>query len=228
VKAVRIAAARALAAVTSASLTSQQQAALDRAGDELIAAEEANAERPEAQLSIGSFQAQRGHYVEAEAAYHEALRLDPKSTPVMVNLADLYREMNRDSDAKQMLHQAIATDPGYAPAYHALGLLLVRAHDMPNALSALQKAVALAPQDARYAYVYAIALNSAEQTGNALTVLKWANGQHPADADILTALATISRDTGDREAALAYAEKLVAVAPNDQQAKALLESLGNP
>jgi tetratricopeptide (TPR) repeat protein len=226
VKAVRIAAARALAGVPAANLTPEQQAALDRAAAELLAAEDANAERPEAQLSIGSFQAQRGNYAEAEVAYRAGLRLDPKSTPVMVNLADLYWQMNRETEAEQLLRQAIATDPGYAPAYHALGLLLARAHDIANALPALQKAAMLAPLNARYAYVYAVALNSVGQAGNALEILKWANGQHPADVDILTTLVTVLRDTGDRAAAVAYAQKLVGVAPNDDQAKALLESLG--
>ena len=108
-----------------------------------------------------------------------------------------------------------------------MGLLYAREHNIANALPALQKASVLAPEDARYAYVYAIALNSEGQTQNALDVLKQANGQHPADVDILTALATMSRDKGDQQAAVGYAEQLVSVAPNDRQARVLLESLRN-
>ena len=77
VLAVRIAAARALAAVPPASLSPEQRAAFDAAGAELIAAEKASAERPEAWLSIGAFEAERGRPAEAEAAYRQALRLDP-------------------------------------------------------------------------------------------------------------------------------------------------------
>jgi Putative Zn-dependent protease, contains TPR repeats len=157
---VRIAAARALAAVPPASLSPEQGPPSTR-GAELIAAEKANAERPEAWLSIGAFEAERGRPGEAEAAYRQALRLDPASAPVMVNLADLYRATGRDSQAEPLLRQGIVTAPDYAPAEHALGLLLARRHDMPGALAALKKAVELAPEDARYAYVYAIALNSA-------------------------------------------------------------------
>jgi tetratricopeptide (TPR) repeat protein len=146
----------------------------------------------------------------------------------MVNLADLYRAQGRDGEAEPVLRQAIALAPGFAPARHALGLLLVRRHDMAGALAALQKAVELAPENARYAYVYAVALNAAGQPQDALAILKQANARHPADTDILIALATVSRDAGDRTGAIGYAEELVRVAPNDAQGRALLESLRTP
>jgi predicted CXXCH cytochrome family protein len=228
VRAVRIAAARSLADLPPGDLTPERRAALASASAELIEAEQATAERPESQISIGAFQAGRGDFAEAEKAYREALRLDPNSAPAMVNLADLYRQMGREGDAEAVLRKAIAVGPGYAPAYHALGLMFARAHQLPDALGALQKAVILDPQNARYAYVYGIALNSAGQAQNALEILKQANGQHPADVNILTALATISRDAGDREGAIAYAQQLTHVAPNDPQGKALLDSLAGP
>lgn len=227
IKAVRIAAARALAPAPPASLTPEQQAALEQASAELIAAEEATAERPESQLSIGAFLAERGKGDEAEAAYQAALRIDPAFAPVMVNLADLYRSTGRESEAEAMLRQAISRQPDYAPAYHALGLLYAREHKTADALPALQKALILAPENPRYAYVYAIALNSAGRTQDALEILKQAGRRHPADFDILIALVTISRDAGDREAAISYAEELVRAVPNAPQGRALLEALRN-
>ena len=47
----------------------------------------------------------------------------------------------------------------------------------------------------------------------------------PGDRAILQALATMARDRGDRAKAIAYAEQLVAVAPDDGQAQALLKEL---
>jgi tetratricopeptide (TPR) repeat protein len=129
VKAVRIAAARSLAAVPTDRLSPEQRSAFDRAAAELIAAEQASAERPEAQISIGAFEAERGHIDQAEAAYRAALRIDPKSAPAMMNLADLYRSMGDETKAESLLREAIAAQPSYAPAYHALGLLLVRLHN---------------------------------------------------------------------------------------------------
>ena len=89
----------------------------------------------------------------------------------------------------------------------------------------LQEAVELAPEDARFAHVYAITLNSAGRSRDALEIQKQADARHPTDADILTALVTISRDQVDGEGAIAYAEQLVRVARNNAQAKMLLEAL---
>jgi hypothetical protein len=86
----------------------------------------------------------------------------------------------------------------------------------------------LAPEDARYAYVYAIGLNSVGRSQDALAILKQANARYPTDTDILTALATISRDSGYMADAIAYAAEIVRVAPNNAQGHALYQSLRGP
>ncbi len=224
IRAVRIAAARSLAAA-SPGLGSAQKASFERAAAELVASEKASAESPESQVSLGAFEAARGDAAAAEAAYHTALRLDPRFAPAMVNLADLYRSTGRDADAETLLRQAIVAQPGYAPGFHALGLLLVRKHDVARAVDALGKAAGLAPDNERFAYVYGVALNSVGRPKDAVAVLEEAGKRHPAGVDILVALATISRDMGDRSAAVSYAERLVKVAPNNRPARALLEGL---
>ena len=111
IKAVRIAAARSLAAA-SAGLGPAQKASFDRAAAELVAGEEASAERPESQVSLGAFEAARGQVAAAEAAYRAALRLDPRFAPAMVNLADLYRSTSREAEAETLLRQAIVASAG--------------------------------------------------------------------------------------------------------------------
>jgi Flp pilus assembly protein TadD len=78
---------------------------------------------------------------------------------------------------------------------------------------------------ARYAYVYGVALHEMGQVPQALQVLREAHQRHPGDRDILVALAEYSRQAGDRQAAIAWARKLVALSPGDGQARRLLESL---
>ena len=224
IKAVRIAAARSLAAA-SPGLWSAQKASFERAAAELVAAEEASAERPESEVSLGAFEAARGQVAAAEKAYRAALRLDPRFAPAMVNLADLYRSTSRDGEAETLLREAIVAQPTYAPAFHALGLLLARKHDIASAVDALGKAATLAPDNERFAYVYGVALNSAGRSKDAIAVLEAAGKRHPVSVDILVALATIARDMGDRAAAISYAERLMKVAPNNRQAHALLEGL---
>jgi tetratricopeptide (TPR) repeat protein len=225
VRAVRVAAARSLAGVSPSRLSAPQHAELDRAIDELIAAEMATAERPESHVTIGALRAQQGNAAAAEASYRTALRLDPRFVPAMVNLADLYRGLDRDADGESLLRQAVATDPNDAAAEYAFGLLKVRQGKLDDALGLLRNAATLAPDNARYAYVYAIALNGAGNGAEALATLQSAHQRHPVDVDILNALITISRDAGDRAAALGYAEELVRLVPGNADARALRDSL---
>ena len=195
VLAVRIATARALAAVPPASLSPEQRAAFAAAGAEV---DRRRKSQRRAARGLAFHRRLRGR---ARAASRSRGSLSPGAAPRShIGISNsqsrrLYRATGRDGEAEPLLRQAIAAAPDYAPAEHALGLLLVRQQDMPGALAALQKAVELAPEDARYAYVYAIGLNSVGRSQDALAILKQANARHPADTDILTALATISRDS---------------------------------
>ncbi len=226
VRAVRISAARMLAAVPRQQLTPDQQAAFDSAAAEFVDAQMASAERPEAHVTLGAFHADRSQVDAAEAAYRTALRLDSAFVPALVNLADLYRALQRDAEGEPLLRQAVAVDPGNAVARHALGLLLLRKQQLSEAIPELGQAVQSAPGNARYAYVYAIALHTAGQSPEAIRVLLAAHETRPADVDVLIALVTISRDTGDLAAAKDYAALLLRTAPNNPDGRALAQSLG--
>jgi tetratricopeptide (TPR) repeat protein len=120
----------------------------------------------------------------------------------------------------------VAVDAGNAVARHALGLLLLRKQLLSEAIPELRLAAQTAPENARYAYVYAIALHTAGQSPEALRILRSAHETRPADVDVLIALATVSRDTGDLAAAKDYAAQLLRMAPNNPDAQALSQSLG--
>jgi len=117
-------------------------------------------------------------------------------------------------------------DSRLAALHHALGLALVRTGKAQPALRALERAATLAPGDARYAYVHAVARASSGERGRALALLADNHRRHPADRDTLVALATFSRDAGDRKAAIDWARRLEALAPGDPQAAYLLRELG--
>ena len=84
------------------------------------------------------------------------------------------------------------------------------------------RASAIDPDNARYAYVHGIALNSAGRVAEALEVLEASHARHPAERDTLLALVTINRDAGRLAAALAWADRLVAV---DPQSRALRDAI---
>jgi predicted CXXCH cytochrome family protein len=225
VRGVRIRAAALLAAVPAASQPASDRARFDRAAEEFIAAQRANAERPEARATLANFLAQRGLTVEAETEYKAALRLSPQYATAAVNLADLYRQLGRDADGESALRAALAVSPRDGALHHALGLVLTRLKQPGAALTAFGKAAELEPDNARYAYVHAVALNSGGRREEATAVLRQTLKRHPGNREILLALVSFNRDSGDAAAALGYAEQLAAIAPNDRNIADLVRKL---
>jgi len=225
VKSVRIEAARALAALPQDRIPAAKRAALLKGVEEYAAVQQFNADRPEAHANLGTLHAQRGAYEQAKAAYLKALELDPAFLPAAVNLADLYRSHGHEQDAETVLRDALRRDPGAAAAHYALGLSLVRQRRRDEAVVELREAARLVPNSAQYAYVYGMALHGTGRPQEALRVLEAAHQRFPADPAILQALATMERDRGNREAALAYARQLARAAPDDPMAQALLQEL---
>jgi tetratricopeptide (TPR) repeat protein len=213
---VRMEVARALAGEPEAHLDSRHAPALARSIGEHLAAERFNADRPEAQLNIGNLLGGRGDFAGAEAAYREALALEPGFAPAAANLADLHRAQGNDVRAEQVLRDALARNAEDASLHHALGLALVRRQQMAEARSELALAARLDPGNPRYAYVQAIALHDGGAPEQALRVLKGALRQHPYDRAILSALITYQREAGrvdEAEANRALLESLEPAPP---------------
>jgi predicted CXXCH cytochrome family protein len=225
IRTVRMEAVSSLVDVPRDVYTAEQSAALDRAVVEYRQAQAFNADRPEAHLNLGTLEARLGNAEAAEAAYRTAIRLQPAFVPAYINLADLYRQQGHEPQATQTLREALQVDPENGAARHALGLSLVRQQRLRDAVPELAKAAQLRPDVPRYAYVYGVALHQTGRIQQALRVLVDAQGRHPGDRDILAALAQFHRQAGDRQGAIAWARKLVEVAPGDPGARHLLESL---
>ena len=107
VRAVRIEAARVLASIPAGELPAKQRSLLGKALQENIAAQQASAERPEAQSNLGNLYAARGELYQAESAYQTATDLNPVYVPAYINLADLYRLQGNETKAEKVLRRAI-------------------------------------------------------------------------------------------------------------------------
>jgi predicted CXXCH cytochrome family protein len=222
---VRTEAARQLAAVPPASLSPEQRDTLKSALAEYVAIQKGNADRPESRLNLALLYAAAGETETAERQLEAAIRLHPDFDPAYVNLADLYRARGEEARAEAVLQQGLAVRPESPAINHSLGLLAVRRESGQAALPWLEKAATLAPGNARYGYVWAVALHDTGRLGEAISVLDRAHAQWPADADVLYALAIYSREAGDNPAAVAYAEKLQELQPNNPQAAAFVDEL---
>jgi predicted CXXCH cytochrome family protein len=164
---VRMQVARSLTALAaSGALDDMQLAAYRSAADEYVAAERFNADRPEHRTNLGGFYAESGITAAAEAEYRSALKLDPEFAPAWVNLADLLRMLNRESEAEATLRAGLERVPRDATLHHALGLALVRQGRGEEALRELKLATQLAPGNERFAYVYNVARNELGGAGN--------------------------------------------------------------
>ncbi len=181
VRIVRALAASTLADVPVERLTATERADFEQASREYLAAQRQNADDAAAQVNLGNFYTAQGQPESAEAAYREALNLDPNWVPAYVNFADLLRRLSRDPEGEKVLRAGITRLPQAAALYHSLGLLQVREKDMQAALASLQKAAKLAPGEARYSYVYAVALNSVGRTREALAVVDKALKRAPGN-----------------------------------------------
>ncbi len=219
IRAVRFAAVVALADVPGAMppqamppavvpITAEQRIAFDHAVVEYRAMQAFNADRAEAWLNLGALDVRLGNPAPAVAAYQRAIALQPSFMPAYVNLADLYREQERDVDGERVLRQGLGREPGVADVHHALGLLLVRQKRMDEALAELARAAQLDRDSPRYAYVYAIALDSVGQRQQALAVLAAAQHRFSADRDILAALVQLAGQSGDAVGAAQWAQQL--------------------
>ena len=222
---VRIRAAALLAAVPTARLSPADRESFERACDEFIAAQRLNADRPEARSALGNFLRQRGQLASAEIEYKAALRLSAQYAPAAINLADLFRQLGRESEGESVLRTALTTSPRDAGLHHSLGLILVRLKRVDDAIGDLGLAAELEPDRARYAYVYAVALHSAGHVQQSVAVLKQSLARHPRDRDTLLALISFYRDTGDVASALAVAQQLALVVPEDHNVARLIQEL---
>ncbi len=223
VLAVRIEAARVLAAVPRASLNAHEQAMRDRGIAEYVRAASTAAEHPQSHVNLGLLYASMGEFAKAEQAYQQALRLEAAYGFAYVNLADLYRQQHHDEKAEATLLQGRTALGDNADIEHALGLHYVRTRQMTLALDALAKATHLRPDSARYAYVYAVALFDNGEKPRAIRLLAEASARSPNDNEILLALVSFNKAQGRMALARSYAEKMVRNDPRIGSADMILQ-----
>jgi predicted CXXCH cytochrome family protein len=210
-RAVRIAAGKALAGAPLAELPVSARAALERAFAEVEQSFDVSASRPETHVERSAFELARGQLAEAEAALQTALRLQPCLTEAYLNLADVARQRGDEAAAEHAIRAALTCNPQNAAAHHALGLWQVRAHQSSAALASLKKAVDLAPTDPRFSYVLAVAIAGSGDRNEAIRVLEGALTARPNDANALRALAGYLREAGQTARAAEVRHRLDAL-----------------
>ena len=225
IRAVRVEAARGLAAVPRSVLTQAQRSAFDAARAELVDVQMAAADRPAAHLNLGVLAAGAGRREEAEAAYRTALRLDPFFVPARFNLATLLNRQGRNAEAETVLRDGIERAPGDGELHYSLGLLLAEEQRLEEAADSLGRAAALIPARARVAYNHGLALETLGRLAAAEAAFLEAHRRAARDPDVLLALARILLRQGDLERAQDYARQLIAVDPGSPAAQRMANEI---
>ena len=208
VRQVRIDAGRRLASLPDSVFVGPPLAARSRAMDEYMAAQLLDADRAEARLNLGALYAEQGQLEASEREYLAALRCSPRFPAAYVNLADLYRQWNREGDAVRVLREGMSKAAENADIPFALGLAMVRGRQLSDAIPLFERASKLAPESVRYAYVYAVALETAGPPGSGIDELKRAHQRRPNDIEVLGALVEYCRGAGRLEEAKGFADLL--------------------
>ncbi len=214
-RAVRIEAARALAATPARIWPPGARAAVAAPLREWREAQAVSADAPESHVNLGGLHAELGELAEARREYERALEIEPLFEPARVNLADLARREERDDLAEEILREGLERAPQSAALRHSLGLTLVRLGRLPEALDELGRAAALDPGTSRYAYAWGLALHESGEPARALEALEAAHERHPGDPALLEALASLHARAGNPEEAARYTTRLEALRGGD-------------
>ena len=222
VRAVRIEAARVLASVPADRVDASLRRAFDAATAELVAAQQVSLDMPGSHLNLAVLHESRGDGAAAEGAYRHALRLDPDFTPARLNLSRLLNGLGRNADAERVLADGLARVPAQGELAYSLGLLLAEEQRLAEAAEMLGRAADLLPGRARARYNHALALQQLGRRDDAERAFVQAHAIDPADPGIVYALTVLYVQGGAWPKALASAERLAAMAPDDPQVQAFV------
>ncbi len=225
IRAVRIAAARALTSVPRSALDPRQAPRFEAALAELVDAEAASADLPGAHLNLGVLRSRAGDPAGAERAYRRALQLDPGFAAAALNLANLLNRQGRNDAAEAALRATIERAPGEGELHYSLGLLLAEAERYEPAAASLGRAARLLPAHARVRYNQGLVLQRLGRMDEAEAALVAANAVDPRDPDVLAALVQLLLGSGDLARAQAHAEALLQLDPGAAGPQRLLEEV---
>jgi len=225
VRAVRVEAARVLAALPDADLEPTQREARAAAAEEFLAAQAASADMPGAHLNVALFREEQGDTAAAAAAYRLAIEQDPWFLPARFNLVNLLNRTGDNAGAEQLLREGIERVPQEGELHYSLGLLLAEEDRMEEAAESLLTAARLLPDRSRVQYNAGLALERIGREAEAETLLTDAALLAPDDPSPRHALVVFCLRRGDDARALEHARVLTGLIPDSPQAPILLERI---
>ncbi|HET9525983.1 MAG TPA: tetratricopeptide repeat protein [Pyrinomonadaceae bacterium] len=109
-----------------------------------------------------------GDFKGAVEAYREAVKLEPGSAEVFLNLAHAYLKLEKDADAIKAFRQSLKLNPDQPETLYGLGLAAFRARRFGEAADAFKKATILSPKMAKSHYGLSLAYQELGDTNGVL------------------------------------------------------------
>ncbi|NIU09117.1 MAG: tetratricopeptide repeat protein, partial [Phycisphaerae bacterium] len=189
IKAVRIEAARSLAALPPGQLNGEQQKKYQTVLNEYQQAMEYTADFAASRHNLGNLYTSLGRLEKAEESYQAAIRIDDEFYPAKVNLAMLYNQMGENNEAERLLREVVQAHPQLHEVQYSLGLLLAERKKYEEASLYLSMAARGLPNRARVHYNLGLLLDYLRKDLEAEVALLRALEIDPDNMDYLYAIA---------------------------------------
>ena len=164
-------------------------------------------------LMRGVVQCENDDFDQAVADLDQALKIDPKYVPALIERAYLRQWRNQLDEAIADVSIAIELDPRNSYAFVERGIFEYSKKDYGKASSDLQKAIDLGSQAAVIYIARAMILLSKHDTNRAFAELKRAQEIDSRHPDVYAAMASIFMSQGKSDKALKILDQAVAIDP---------------
>jgi len=214
IRSVRIAAALELTSISQASLTAEQNNALGAALAELRSSMHANADFPEGQMAIGGLAMTTRNWTAAEAAFAEAVFLDPQLVQAWLARASIAQALGNLPEATSILLDARKSNPDEININAQLVQLLLRQGRQSEAIPILKDIISANPSDEDVRITLALALLRTNDLSGAEAEIDLLRATAPYRAEVLLLRGLLQVSTGDFAAAKETVKEIKSRYPN--------------
>jgi tetratricopeptide (TPR) repeat protein len=162
--------------------------------------------------------ARQQQWAKAEQELETALRLAPRSTNALAQLAGLSLARNDRPKAVARVQQYLATYPEDALGHLILGGTQFSGKEYDAAQSEFERAIELNPSLTQAHLQLARVYQAKGQTQAAITQYETALSAQPRSANLLTMIASLYEAVGNLDSARKYYEQALAIDPNSASA----------
>lgn len=148
-------------------------------------------------------------------------------------MARLYKayslvRLNKDEEAVEEYRRSIEADSGFVQGYYELGAGLLKFGKTSEAIQNFKKAIELKPDYIAAKWMLARAYFESADYDESLGIYKslLERSENPVKAKIYVEMAKIYAEKNDREAVSRYIDKAIKIAPYNNEARQVKETLG--